>query len=57
MKHEKRILERRLMRCWAYKYFMLVQTYCLHYTAATADEPGLPLRKRTDFEEILIVLR
>ena len=37
----------------AYKYFMLAQTYCLHYTAATADEPGLPLRKRTDFEENL----
>lgn len=37
----------------AYKYFALAQTYCLHYTEATAGEPGLPLRTGTDFEESL----
>jgi len=37
----------------AYKYFMLAQTYCLHYSEATAGELGLPLRKGIDFEESL----
>lgn len=35
----------------AYKYFMLAHTYCLHFTEATAQEPGIPLRRGTDFEE------
>ena len=35
----------------AYKYFMLALNYCLHYTGATAQELGLPLRQGVDFEE------
>lgn len=35
----------------AYKYFMLALNYCLHYTSATAQEPGVPLRQGIDFEE------
>lgn len=37
----------------ATEYFGLVMNYCLHPTEANADEPGLPLRTETDFEEDL----
>jgi tetratricopeptide (TPR) repeat protein len=37
----------------AYSYFQLANTYCLPYTDATKDEPGLPIKLSTSFEEPL----
>lgn len=35
----------------AYSYFQLVQVYCLPYTEANREEPGLPIKETTGFEE------
>jgi starch-binding outer membrane protein, SusD/RagB family len=35
----------------AYSYWMLANTYCLPYTDATKNEPGLPIKRSTSFEE------
>lgn len=37
----------------AYSYFELANTYCLPYTDATKNEPGLPIKQTTSFEEPL----
>ncbi|SEM26411.1 SusD family protein [bacterium A37T11] len=34
----------------AYSYWTLANTYCLPYTEANKDEPGLPLKTATSFE-------
>lgn len=38
----------------AYSYFQLVNTYCLPYSDANKNEPGLPLKLRPDYEETLV---
>ncbi|HLF45439.1 MAG TPA: RagB/SusD family nutrient uptake outer membrane protein [Chitinophagaceae bacterium] len=35
----------------AYSYWVLANTYCLPYTDATKNEPGLPIRLTISFEE------
>lgn len=35
----------------AYSYFNLVDNFCLPYTEATKNEPGLPIKKSISFEE------
>ncbi|MCG8580195.1 MAG: RagB/SusD family nutrient uptake outer membrane protein, partial [Bacteroidales bacterium] len=35
----------------AYSYFQLVNTYCLPYSAANLNEPGLTIKASTSFEE------
>jgi hypothetical protein len=35
----------------AYSYWVLANTYCLPYTDATKNEPGLPIKLSTSFEE------
>lgn len=35
----------------AYSYLNLVENYCLPYTEATKNEPGLPIKKTVSFEE------
>lgn len=35
----------------AYSYINLVDVYCLPYTDATKDEPGLPIKRTIGFEE------
>lgn len=37
----------------AYAYWILANTYCLPFTNANRDEPGLPLKLSTSFEEDL----
>lgn len=35
----------------AYSYWILANTYCLPYTEQTRNEPGLPIKTTTSFEE------
>lgn len=35
----------------AYSYFILANTYCVPYTEANKDQPGLPIKLTTSFEE------
>lgn len=35
----------------AYSYWILANTYCLPYTEANKDQPGLPIKQSTSFEE------
>lgn len=37
----------------AYSYFQLANTYCLPYSDATKDEPGLPIKNSVSFDEPL----
>lgn len=48
---EKAILKADAHLIRAYSYFQLVNTYCLPYTEANADAPGLPIKKTVSFEE------
>ncbi len=50
---EKAILRADAHLIRAYSYFQLVNTFCLPLTPATADEPGLPIKRSTSFEEDL----
>lgn len=50
---EKAILKADAHLIRAYSYWTLANTYCLPYTEANKDEPGLPIKTKTSFEEPL----
>jgi hypothetical protein len=48
---EKAILKADAHLIRAYSYWQLANTYCLPYTEANKNEPGLPIKTKTSFEE------
>ncbi len=49
--NEKAILKADAHLVRAYSYWRLANTYCLPYSEATKNEPGLPIKTKTSFEE------
>lgn len=51
---EKAILKADAHFIRAYSYWVLANTYCLPYTEANKNEPGLPIKLTTSFDESMV---